>query len=118
MTLSPYWGLSHQFMMHREVVLSELYVPVPTCTVLQKQYVWKCGHGKVHNSRIVLPHGGHISERAVRHRHAWWNPLPSQEGSYGSGTGPNALYYGHGNATHLTPLGKIYTEQLCPSASA
>ncbi|KAK9834864.1 hypothetical protein WJX81_004590 [Elliptochloris bilobata] len=50
-------------------------------------------------------------------RYAWWTPLPSQEGSYDMGTGPNALYYGEGNATYLSPLGKIYMEQLCPATS-
>ena len=45
-------------------------------------------------------------------RYAWWSPQPRNEGSWDSGTGPNALYYGTGNKTYLTGLGKIYLERL------
>ena len=32
--------------------------------------------------------------------------------------GPNALYYGTGNKTWLTVLGKTYLEMLCPAGAA
>ena len=45
-------------------------------------------------------------------RYSWWSPQPKEEDSWDSSTGPNALYYGHGNTTYLTGLGKIYLERL------
>lgn len=41
-------------------------------------------------------------------RYAWFSPDAATEVL----TGPNALYYGEGNQTALTGLGKIYLEQL------
>lgn len=51
-------------------------------------------------------------------RYSWWSPQPSVEGSWDDGTGPNALYYGTGNTTYLTGLGKIYLERLGPEAAS
>ena len=44
-------------------------------------------------------------------RYAWWSPTDKYE----EATGPNALYYGSGEQTRLTGLGKIYLEKLCPA---
>ena len=50
-------------------------------------------------------------------RYAWWSPEPSHDGFREDGAGPNALYYGHGNKTRLTGLGKTYLEALCPAGA-
>ena len=44
-------------------------------------------------------------------RYAWYSPDATIELM----TGPNALYYGAGNQTALTGLGKVYLDQLCDS---
>ena len=48
----------------------------------------------------------------LAYRYAWWSPDAKVEAEI---TGPNALYYGEGNATALTSLGKVYLEQLYPT---
>ena len=52
-----------------------------------------------------------LRQRLRACRYAWFSPDAETELL----TGPNALYYGAGNQTALTGLGKIYLDQLYDS---
>lgn len=51
----------------------------------------------------------------VLSRYAWFSLVQDANDNDTNANGPNALFFGAGNGTFLSGLGKIYTEQLCPS---